>query len=176
MSQTAAGSGGQGVRRHMPQPVLPPAPAQPALGRLGPGHAGAYAEHLLRLPEEERRLRFYGAAGEEWLRGHARTALGEVSALGHGAWDGPRLRAAALCLALPEGAEIRLSVEPGWQRIGLGRALLARLLADAARAGCRRALLPLEPEAPGLRGFALACGAALTEGGRAAVFALAPPP
>ncbi len=160
-------------RMFHPTPLAVFAPV--LLRRLGPGDAAAYASHLLRLPGEDRRLRFYGAVGEGWVRDHARAAIAGCERVAHGAEAGPHLRAAALCVPREEGAELGLSVEPGWRRIGLGRALVARLLRDAAQAGCRRALLPLEPEAPGLRALALACGAALAEGGWVAEFALAPP-
>jgi len=158
----------------MSQPRMP-LPAHFRFRRLGPADTLPYAEHLLRLPGEDRRLRFYGDPGKAWLRDHARAALGEPHAFAHGAWEGGHLRAVALCpTVLGDAAELTLSVEAAWCRRGLARALLARLLRDAARQGCARALLPLEPAAPGLREFALSCGAREASEGAAAEFRLPP--
>ncbi len=131
------------------------------LRRLVAEDAAAYAAHLLRLPVEDLRLRFYGAVEEAWVRGHARAALDKPHAgLAQGACEGGLLRAVALCPTVQGGsAELTISVEAAWRRHGLARALVARLLHEAARQGCDRAVLPLEPAAPGLRAFALACGA-----------------
>lgn len=145
------------------------------LRRLGRGDGAAYGQHLLRLPAEDLRVRFFGAVSAEWVRGHAAGAF-EGGRIAHGATDGGgALRAAALAVPLPEGAELTVSVEPGFRRLGLGRALLLACCRDAARAGCRAARLPIEPEAPGLPELARALGAAVAEDGRVAVVALPPP-
>ncbi|WP_437067359.1 GNAT family N-acetyltransferase [Streptomyces sp. enrichment culture] len=53
----------------------------------------------------------------------ARTASGRIVGLGHLLWDG-------------DETEIALLVEDTWQRRGIGRELLGRLVAMAAEAGC----------------------------------------
>jgi len=119
-----------------------------ALFRLQPSDADRYADHLLRLDEEDRRLRFFQEAPEFMIVMHAGAAAcdGRIAF----AWeeDG-EIRAAGELVADPERpnvGELAFSVEKDWRRRGLGGALMDALLEAGARAGFCRLELEFLPE------------------------------
>ena len=93
-------------------------------------------EHLLGLPEADRRLRF----------GHGGTAtieryIGEMDfdrEIVLGAFGPQRLLVALAHVPIRAGvAELGLSVAPGWRRIGVGLSLADQALSAACRSGAR---------------------------------------
>ncbi|MCI3929105.1 GNAT family N-acetyltransferase [Streptomyces sp. AN091965] len=85
----------------------------------------------------------------------ARTASGRVVGLGHLLWDG-------------DETEIALLVEDAWQRRGIGRELLARLVAMAVEAGCDNVYAVTQSSNTGMvaamRGLALPLDFQIEEG------------
>ncbi|WP_234334345.1 GNAT family N-acetyltransferase [Streptomyces sp. NRRL B-1347] len=85
----------------------------------------------------------------------ARTASGRVVGLGHLLWDG-------------DETEIALLVEDEWQRRGVGRELLARLVAMATEAGCDNVYAVTQSSNTGMvaamRGLALPLDFQIEEG------------
>ncbi|QDQ10218.1 GNAT family N-acetyltransferase [Streptomyces spectabilis] len=85
----------------------------------------------------------------------ARTASGRVVGLGHLLWDG-------------DETEIALLVEDEWQRRGVGRELLARLVAMAVEAGCDNVYAVTQSSNTGMvaamRGLALPLDFQIEEG------------
>ena len=109
--------------------------------KLGPADFPEFTDHLLRLDEESRRLRFSGTVSDRYLLQYALTAFTTGNAL-YGAFTGGRLRASAEIRALgpfrnPE-AEVAFTVEADWQQMGLGSRLMERVLAAAGRREIRR--------------------------------------
>ncbi len=95
--------------------------------------------HLLRLSDEDRRLRFCAPSGDTALALHcARAAARGTLVVG---WFRDGVLRAAGELAAPHGeagareAEVALSVEAPWQRLGAGRRLLRHLLLIARNRG-----------------------------------------
>ena len=105
--------------------------------RLGPRDADRYADHLLRLDDEDRRFRFFNTMPEFMIAMHAGAAASDGRiALG---WeeDG-EIRAVGELVAdplRPEVGELAFSVEKNWRRRGLGAALMRALIAEGTRAG-----------------------------------------
>lgn len=117
-----------------------PLPVGGIVRKLWLGEAEAYRDHLLRLDPDIRTRRFGGFVADEIVARHAET----ISKLGVVVWgfflDGV-LRGAAEFQ--PEGpfartAEAAFSVERPWQSIGVGTALLERILLTARNRGIRR--------------------------------------
>jgi GNAT superfamily N-acetyltransferase len=105
----------------------------------GAGEADRYLTHLLDLR--------HGRAAAAW------TARGELVGLGHLLWDGDGGK---------DEAEVAVLVADGWQRCGIGAALLRRLLGLAAHAGCDAVYAVATP---GNAGFAAAMAAVARDAG-----------
>ncbi|SNB60252.1 Acetyltransferase (GNAT) family protein [Rhodoblastus acidophilus] len=109
----------------------------PRLFRLGPQDADRYADHLLRLDDEDRRFRFFDDAPEFMIMLHAGAAASD-GRIALGFEEGGEIRAVGELLAdpaRPEVGELAFSVEKGWRRHGLGAALMGGLIEAGARAG-----------------------------------------
>jgi GNAT superfamily N-acetyltransferase len=107
------------------------------LFRLHAQDADAYADHLLRLDEDDRRFRFFDDAPEFLIVMHAGAAAsdGRIALV----WkEQGEIRAAAELLADPARSdigELAFSVEKPWRRRGLGADLMRGLIAEGAAAG-----------------------------------------
>ena len=118
------------------------------LFRLTPGDADRYADHLLRLDEEDRRLRFFKDAPEFMIAMHAGAAACD-GRIAFGWEEDGEIRAAGELVADPDRpniGELAFSVEKGWRRRGLGGALMDALIDAGARAGFSRLELEFLPE------------------------------
>ncbi|WP_298421573.1 GNAT family N-acetyltransferase [Rhodoblastus sp.] len=129
-------------------PKVPCAEARRRFTRLGPDDADRYADHLLRLPDEDRRLRFFDETPEFLIQLHAGAASadGRIVAICE---DEGFIRAAGELLPdpeRPEVGELAFSVEKDCQRQGIGGALMRELIEAGARAGFERLELELLPE------------------------------
>jgi GNAT superfamily N-acetyltransferase len=107
------------------------------LFRLTPGDADRYADHLLRLDEEDRRLRFFKDAPEFMIVMHAGAAACD-GRIAFGWEEDGEIRAAGELVADPEHphvGELGFSVEKDFRRRGIGAALMDALVDAGARAG-----------------------------------------
>lgn len=125
-----------------------------AIRRLWSTEAEVFRDHLLRLDGESRRLRFTGAVSDDYIARYADQAFGE-NALIFGCFVDGVLRAAAELRPLPEGAygvdrgragEAAFSVESGHQTLGIGGALMRRLLLAARNRGLTKLVVTCLPE------------------------------
>ena len=109
--------------------------------RLGPRDADRYADHLLRLSPEDRRLRFFGDAEDFLIELHAGAAASDKRIVAICEEDGV-IRAAAELLAdptRPEVGELAFTVEEGCQRKGMGSALMKEVIDAGVQAGFQEA-------------------------------------
>ena len=111
-----------------------------AVRRLGPEDTQAITEHFLRLDQDGRYHRFFGAASDEAIRRYV-TAFDWTRQILFGAECGGRLCALSE-IGWPEGsdgsaAEFAISVDAQMQHIGLAAWLLDAVAAAAAAAGVR---------------------------------------
>lgn len=134
-----------------PGPTRPLATAGAlALGPLGPGDLEAARALHRRCSARTLAARYFGppARADDYLphllaprHGHTLAARarggGALAGLGHLLWDGP------------EEAEVALLVADGWQRRGVGSALLRRLAVLAADSGHVRLYAVVPPDAAG---------------------------
>ena len=94
--------------------------------------------HFMRLDMKNRRLRFGNPVNDGFLEQYAETILKSVS-LVQGAYVDGVLRGVGEIRGLPtnwtKSAEAALSVEEDWQNMGIGGALLKRLVATAQNRG-----------------------------------------
>lgn len=96
--------------------------------RLGPADAGAVQDFVRRLSARTRTERYFAPIRELNLRQLERiTRPGGPRDVALGAFAGEQLVALGECA----GGEFALVVADGWQGLGLGEALLERLLAHA---------------------------------------------
>lgn len=115
-------------------------PAGGYVRKLWPAEADAYRDHLLRLDRDSRNRRFGGAVSDESVVRHAATIDG-FGVIVYGFFVEGALRGAAeLRPDRPFGgsAEAAFSVELAWQSLGVGTALLERILLSARNRGIRR--------------------------------------
>jgi GNAT superfamily N-acetyltransferase len=95
--------------------------------------ADVYRDHLLRLDAASRRNRFAGAVSDDFIRHYVKLAssLGGVT---YGFFVAGTLRGAAELRGLgtfAKEAEAAFSIEQPWQHLGVGTALLERILLAA---------------------------------------------
>jgi len=118
------------------------------LFRLEPRDADRYADHLLRLDDEDRRLRFFKDPPEFMIVMHAGAAACD-GRIAFGWEDDGEIRAAGELVADPDRpnvGELAFSVEKDWRRRGLGAALMDALINAGARAGFTTLELEFLPE------------------------------
>ncbi len=118
------------------------------LTRLGPRDADRYADHLLRLSDKDRRLRFFGDAEDFLIELHAGAAASDQRIVVICEEDGV-IRAAAELLAdptRPEVGELAFTVEGDCQRKGMGSALMKELIGAGVQAGFERLELEILPD------------------------------
>jgi GNAT superfamily N-acetyltransferase len=113
----------------------------PQIRRLRRGESTLLRDHLKRLDADSRFQRFGAVTGDRALEDHAKRCfendavvfgyfvdgvprgVGELHGLGQG--------------RIEDGAEAAFSVEKDWRGLGVGAALLARIVEAAAQAGAR---------------------------------------
>lgn len=97
-------------------------------------------QHLLRLDDETRRLRFGSFVKDGFIRNYAEHLI-DVDSLVFGAFPDGQLRAIGELRGLfqpwPHDAELALSVEPEWQSKGTGSALFSRLVTASQNRGIK---------------------------------------
>jgi ribosomal protein S18 acetylase RimI-like enzyme len=116
--------------------------------RLGPRDADRYADHLLRLSDKDRRLRFFGDAEDFLIEIHAGAAASDKRIVVICEEDGV-IRAAAELLAdptRPEVGELAFTVEGDCQRKGMGSALMKEVIDAGVQAGFERLELEILPD------------------------------
>jgi GNAT superfamily N-acetyltransferase len=148
------------------------------LFRLKPRDADRYADHLLRLDDEDRRFRFFDDAPEFLIAMHAGAAASD-GRIAFGWEEDGEIRAAGELVAdavRPEVGELAFSVEKDWRRRGLGAALMDALIDAGARAGFSTLELEFLPQNSAMRALARGFSDCVAErGGRlAATVALKP--
>lgn len=146
-----------------------------AIRRLDASEAPQLAEHLLRLADEDRRLRFGGGIlsprairayvdsidwTRSWSVGHfdagVLRAVAQISLP-----LGPSLEGPALAQAHPGAGEFAVSVERGWQRQGLGTRLLAQAVVVARNRRVTDLYMFCAPENEAMRRLARRVGVRL---------------
>jgi RimJ/RimL family protein N-acetyltransferase len=126
------------------------------LFRLAPRDADLYADHLLRLDEEDRRFRFFTETPDFMVAMHAGAAAsdGRIAF----AWrEHGEIRAVAELVAdpvRPEVGELAFSVEKDWRRLGLGATLMRALIEAGAQAGFTALELEILEENHAMRALA----------------------
>jgi len=98
-------------------------------------------DHFLRLDAGSRRLRFGHSVSETFVREYAERVSNQFDGLTYGYFEDGELRAAAELRRLGESwgseAEAAFSVEPGWQKRGIGSELMGRVIRAARNRGVR---------------------------------------
>ena len=94
----------------------------------------AFRDHLLRLDEESRRLRFGVPVTDSFIEDYARTAF-RLDTIIFASFEDHLIRAAAelrgLSFAFTPAAEAAVTVETAWRNRGLASRLMDRLLVSA---------------------------------------------
>ena len=119
--------------------------------KLGAADASAMVDHLCRLPDSDRRLRFHGTVSSEWIaRRYAGLDWSRTVAVGvfvEGVLRGFVELAFESPLPVPETrAELAISIEPDFQRAGLGRELTGRAVTIARNRGAQHLIMLCLPE------------------------------
>ena len=106
--------------------------------RLWSAHQSAIGGHFARLEPETLRLRFGGRVRPGFVADYAEHIL-DLDAVVFGAFDGARIIAVAelhgLAGVQPAAAEAAFSVEPEWQDMGIGNALMCQVVSMARTRG-----------------------------------------
>jgi GNAT superfamily N-acetyltransferase len=114
--------------------------ADGAIRKLWIGESDLYRAHLLRLDPDSRHSRFGGGVSDDFVAEYVTLSLG-LDAVIHGFFADGTLRGAAelrpLGSAFADEAEVAFSVEPTWQGLGVGSALLDRTLLAARNRGIK---------------------------------------
>ncbi|MEE8444342.1 MAG: GNAT family N-acetyltransferase [Alphaproteobacteria bacterium] len=138
------------------------------LRKILPRDISRLIDHLQRLDSEDRRLRFGRPVGDRYIEDFV-AGLDWDRALSLGYFDGQEIRATGLLARRADGprdeAEIALTVEPDYRRLGLGLDLLRRLAVLARNRGIRHLDMMMLAENEGMRGLARKFGAVLTPAG-----------
>jgi ribosomal protein S18 acetylase RimI-like enzyme len=121
--------------------------AELQLRRLDTGDLAAVERHLLKLGPADRTARFLHGVGDAGIRAHARR-LDPSRAILIGAFSlSSRIVgvAEAQPTEVPGTAEVAVSVDEAYRRLGLGRRLVVRLLALAFAGGAQSAEFIFDP-------------------------------
>lgn len=106
--------------------------------KLWPLEGEAFRRHLLRLDPETRQFRFGSAVNDNFLNAYADTAR-RIGTVVYGAFLGPEMFASAELRALhalgDEMAEAAFVVETAHRHLGLGSALMDRIITAAQNRG-----------------------------------------
>lgn len=105
--------------------------------KLWPMERSLLHRHFLRLGPASRHMRFGHAVSDRYVEDYCQS-IGGFATVVYGAFVAGELRAAAelhLAETWPLEAELALSVEDDWQDIGLGSALMSRVLLAARNRG-----------------------------------------
>ncbi len=114
---------------------------------LGPEKADLYFEHLMRLDDEARRLRFFVDAPDFHLALHAGAAASDGRVCLAYIEDGLVRGAAELLEGDDETtAEAAFSLESDYRKRGIGSLLMAAIIEEARRRGVRRIKVACLPE------------------------------
>jgi GNAT superfamily N-acetyltransferase len=134
-----------------------PSPAAPQIRRLRREEGAQLRDHLLRLDPESRVERFGMAMKDRALRAYAAECL-DAGALVFGYFADGVLRGAGELHGLgrttiDDEAESAFSVEKGWRRRGVGRALLSRIVETARAIGARTIHVVASPRNTAMQGL-----------------------
>jgi RimJ/RimL family protein N-acetyltransferase len=135
--------------------------------RLWPSDVGAYRAHLLRLDSDARYSRFFAFVSDEVVAEHANRCFGGDTLVFGFFVDGEIRGAAELhILRSPAGlrereAETAFSIEKPWRHIGLGAALLQRLMSAASSRGMRVLIISCLPQNFAMQSLAKKFGVAM---------------
>jgi RimJ/RimL family protein N-acetyltransferase len=109
--------------------------------KLWPTEIQKFRDHLSRLDEESRRMRFGMAVDDDFIQAYADRADFPKSVI-YGYFAGGEMRAAAELRSIGEGwreeAEAAFSVETAFQDTGVGTDLLGRIILAARNRGISR--------------------------------------
>lgn len=126
--------------------------AEGHIRRLWPSDVAAYRAHLLRLDSDARYSRFFTAASDKVVAEHANRCFG-ADTIVFGFFVGDQIRGAAELhiLRSPAGlrereAETAFSIEKPWRHVGLGGALIKRLMTAASSRGIRSLIVSCLPQ------------------------------
>lgn len=129
--------------------------------KLWPWERGSLREHLLRLGDEERVMRFCSPVGDAFINGYC-DRIDWLRMVVVGAFVDGRLRGIAELIVLPQqwpnSAELAMSVERSFQRQGIGRRLIDQVLLAARNRLVREVYLISRPENEPMRRLARAVG------------------
>ena len=122
-------------------------------------------DHLLRLDEESRRLRFAHAVSNTFIIDYA-DRLPAMGSIVHAYFEEGQVRALAELRRLDnhwgDDAEAAFSVECGWQGCGIGKELMGRVIRSARNRGVSRLLMSCLAENKRIQAIARQHHAALT--------------
>ncbi len=113
-------------------------PSRYRIRKLWPLEHGAFRRHLLRLDPETRHARFGTAVNDNFLHAYADTARRTGTVI-YGAFLGSEMHGSAELRALhtagDENAEVAFAIERDHQHLGLGSALMDRIITAAQNRG-----------------------------------------
>ena len=105
-----------------------------AIRKLWSTDRTAFGDHLLRLDDESRRLRFGVPVADSFIDDYAKTAF-RLDTIIFAHFEDHQIRAASelrgLSFAFSPAAEAAITVETAWRNRGLGSQLMDRLLTSA---------------------------------------------
>lgn len=127
-----------------------------SFARLGPDDADRYLDHLMRLDSQDRRFRFFDNPPEFMIALHAGAATSDGRAVLACAAEGEIRGAAELVPDVTDAAlgELAFSVERRWRRLGLGAALMRKMIDIAREKGVSRLELEILPENEAMQALA----------------------
>lgn len=106
--------------------------------KLWPSESEKFRDHLLRLDQTSRRMRFAHGVSDAFIEDYA-SRLGEMGSVVYGYFEGPELRAAAELKKIGDTwgkeAEAAFSVETSHQDQGIGSELMGRVIRTARNRG-----------------------------------------
>jgi RimJ/RimL family protein N-acetyltransferase len=156
--------GGVDAEPVMVDPVSPPAGLPGVIRQLRPSELPRFRDHLLRLDRQSRHDRFNSALDDDVIAAYAARCFAEgTTVIGYVVGDS--VFGAAELHEKPDEdeptGEIAFSVEPAFQRHGIGSTLFERLLSHAQGLGYARLRVTTHPENGAMRALARRFGAHL---------------